>query len=842
MSGRGGRDRSRRWSPPPQQQISSSARFSDKSRPVNPPSRHLWVGNLSTHVTESVLADHFLQFGDLENLAFQPGRSYAFVNFKRDEDAIAAMNSLQGYIVAGAALRIEFAKADKMSATVRDDNYLHRRDEPRATNRNSPFSQRESRINQGDPDALLADGSRESDNATESPSKVLWISYPTHLRVDETTLRKAFSPFGEIEKISVFQGRNYAFVRFRSVMSACRAKETLHGKLFGTPRVHICFARSESGLSSSGRQLSRNDTPPNFRPTGRAGSSDDFQLDRNFRNLAKPGSNYLPPEMDYRDSDAMNFGRNETSRSSGQATFEQRRIHDLGADHRGYHNGPGRDAPDFHEFSPPKYPKRGPYPEEPWDLPEDPHLYREAKKLRTALPAENELPEYRFSDSDRAKHPFGPAMSDMPLLDEAESSRFKRIPDHSMNVNRPFVERNDHLMPPRDSFQSASGSFSTHLLDQKRITPDMPHPSMNKEWKWEGTIAKGGNAICRARCFPVGKVLDFLLPEFLDCTARTGLDMLSKHYYQATAAWVVFFVPHSDADISYYNEFMNYLGEKRRAAVSKLDDRNTLFLVPPSDFSEQVLKVPGKLSISGVVLRIELPPTPIVHSLPPTQERKDINTMPFHRDMLYSRSEQPSGVSSLPPGFSSPNNPRPGLGNTSAQPSRFSGYDHHRPDSSDGGSHDYTPNHHLQNSALMGKQGPPINQEYNSSYNNRGAVMSSSRDQMGSLQPDQLSQLASTFLGQQPRQPGNSSSGVERLSGFTGQSENPGLQRYAPVQVSQAPPGFSGGHQYQQPQMGSNSVSHGDAQEGEADTQKRLEATLQLAAALLQRIQQGKGS
>lgn len=33
------------------------------------------------------------------------------MNFRRDEDAIEALNSLQGSSVAGASLRIEFAKA-----------------------------------------------------------------------------------------------------------------------------------------------------------------------------------------------------------------------------------------------------------------------------------------------------------------------------------------------------------------------------------------------------------------------------------------------------------------------------------------------------------------------------------------------------------------------------------------------------------------------------------------------------------------------------------------------------------------------------------------------------------
>lgn len=81
--------------------------------------------------------------------------------------------------------------------------------------------------------------------------------------------------------------------------------------------------------------------------------------------------------------------------------------------------------------------------------------------------------------------------------------------------------------------------------------------------------------------------------------------MLSKHYYQAAGSWVVFFVPENDADMAAYNDLMSYLGDKQRAAVCKLGERSTLFLVPPSDFSEQVLRVPGKVSISGVILRFQ---------------------------------------------------------------------------------------------------------------------------------------------------------------------------------------------------------------------------------------------
>ena len=77
----------------------------------HPPSRHLWIGNLSHSIQEHELTNHFLQFGELETVAFQPGRSYAFLNFKRDDDAFAAINELQGFSIAGNPIRIEFTKA-----------------------------------------------------------------------------------------------------------------------------------------------------------------------------------------------------------------------------------------------------------------------------------------------------------------------------------------------------------------------------------------------------------------------------------------------------------------------------------------------------------------------------------------------------------------------------------------------------------------------------------------------------------------------------------------------------------------------------------------------------------
>lgn len=94
-------------------------------------------------------------------------------------------------------------------------------------------------------------------------------------------------------------------------------------------------------------------------------------------------------------------------------------------------------------------------------------------------------------------------------------------------------------------------------------------------------------------------------PEVINCSARTGLDTLTKHYAEAIGFEIVFFLPDSEDDFASYTEFLRYLGSKNRAGVAKFDDKTTtLFLVPPSDFLTKVLKVTGPERLYGVVLKL----------------------------------------------------------------------------------------------------------------------------------------------------------------------------------------------------------------------------------------------
>lgn len=74
------------------------------------PSNNLWVGNLSPEVTDSDLMDLFAQYGALDSVTTYSSRSYAFLFFKRVEDAKAAKSALQATPLRGIPIKIEFAK------------------------------------------------------------------------------------------------------------------------------------------------------------------------------------------------------------------------------------------------------------------------------------------------------------------------------------------------------------------------------------------------------------------------------------------------------------------------------------------------------------------------------------------------------------------------------------------------------------------------------------------------------------------------------------------------------------------------------------------------------------
>lgn len=399
---------------------------------------------------------------------------------------------------------------EKSSASTHDDHYSRPRDEPRSSARGSTFPQRDSRTRHSSSDPIYNNRNPkpESDKA-EQPSEVLWVGFPQSMTVDEDSLWNAFAPFGEIEKISVFPGRTFAFVRYKHVNSASRAKNSLQGKLFNNPRVRISFARGDSGTSNSSRNLINDPPSPRVRRHDRYHENEHTRRSRSPR--------YMEPEGF---DDGMSFDRKRNRMTGRNPPFEPPRFQDvepdIGLPGNIYgRNTPIRDrmAPDFHDFPSQSFRRQGPLYDDEWDLPEDELVYHGAKKPKSnVIPPEPELPEYPFSESEQVKHvlPRAPEFSHHDMIDN-NLGRFgyhKQIPDPPVNIpQQPYVARGNSGNLSYDTLPTGPVSSAQNPVGWKRPTPE----PANEEWKWEGIIAKGGTSICRARCFPVGKVLDMNL-------------------------------------------------------------------------------------------------------------------------------------------------------------------------------------------------------------------------------------------------------------------------------------------------------------------------------------------
>lgn len=398
----------------------------------------------------------------------------------------------------------------------RNADYSDRRDGPHPKARVSPYSQRDSRARRSSPDQSYPNKSKMSDKNAE-PSEVLWVGFPAQLKMDEFVLRKAFSPFGEIEKITAFPGRTYAFIRFRNIMAASRAKETLHGKLFGNPRVHICFAKNDLGPSNRERNM-MNDPPS---PRGSYGRSGSFHSDRDYNDMRGDHRIRSPPYMpslDHGDHEEMGLDRSMNLWPSRNNIHDRRWVpqgSELGFPRNRYdrsYSPPRNLRSRDREFSPENYPRQGPMYEDPWDLPEDVSFLRGARKREPDhFPPENELPEYPLEDLERTKHVFSYDTPQSRIHEKNYNSRHSGY--RPMNSGQPYVERDDHLNASRDDFQVSSKPLPLPLphLDKKKLTPDLRESSSKEVWRWEGMISKGGTPVCRARCFPVGKPPDMVL-------------------------------------------------------------------------------------------------------------------------------------------------------------------------------------------------------------------------------------------------------------------------------------------------------------------------------------------
>ena len=76
----------------------------------NTPSPNIWVGNVDPNVTEHELRTCFDRFGAIDRVKLHPQKNCAFVNFVDLNSALAAKAEMNGFLLFGQALRVNFGK------------------------------------------------------------------------------------------------------------------------------------------------------------------------------------------------------------------------------------------------------------------------------------------------------------------------------------------------------------------------------------------------------------------------------------------------------------------------------------------------------------------------------------------------------------------------------------------------------------------------------------------------------------------------------------------------------------------------------------------------------------
>lgn len=594
------------------------------------PSRLLWVGNVASEASEALLTQLFGTYGAVDNVSAYPARCYAFIEFKALEDAKVAKAGLQGRVVKGQSLRIEFARPAKpsrhlwiwgVSETITKDQleaefkkFGALEDFKLLRDRNSALAEFK-RIQDASAavkglnkkyvngDELRVDFLRSqpvkrgyggvetfSQNMTEEkgskegdPSETLWIGFPPPARVDEEGLRRAFILFGEVERITTFTDRSYCFVQFRNVDEASRAKEGLQGRLFNDPRVLIRFSSNEGAPRRTVKDEGHFFPPPHQR--GSLVHAELVGTRSPFGAVEWPGPS------------SPNMNMHPSSRHFALQ-------HDVSRPVMGFGRQAGGGGPGGFMGSPLL---RGGMPDArgvPFDGNEllvnsrlENFSARPVLEDRVIIDRDYAQREYKRVKIGMARHSAGPVergpMFDVRPVEGHEKPQMGGID----LLHSPFYKAQPGLFMDSGA-QAGFMQGNTEPLFKPGNTTQEPVA----KWKWQGTIAKAGTFVCRVQSFPVGKGIDGSLPGVVNCVARTSLDVLAQHFYQAADFGVIYFVPNGDNESASYQDFVRYLGDKHRAGVANMGDGTTIFLVPPSDFAEKVLNLHGGC-LFGLVIK-----------------------------------------------------------------------------------------------------------------------------------------------------------------------------------------------------------------------------------------------
>eukprot|EP00276_Gloeochaete_wittrockiana_P022185 CAMPEP_0184335814 /NCGR_PEP_ID=MMETSP1089-20130417/4312_1 /TAXON_ID=38269 ORGANISM="Gloeochaete wittrockiana, Strain SAG46.84" /NCGR_SAMPLE_ID=MMETSP1089 /ASSEMBLY_ACC=CAM_ASM_000445 /LENGTH=517 /DNA_ID=CAMNT_0026660657 /DNA_START=115 /DNA_END=1664 /DNA_ORIENTATION=+ len=151
----------------------------------------------------------------------------------------------------------------------------------------------------------------------------------------------------------------------------------------------------------------------------------------------------------------------------------------------------------------------------------------------------------------------------------------------------------------------AEPKLADPLPESTYVAPDQQSAPLEQTKSppvWEGELTKNGVLVCRMTGHRLSKTIpDNILPPTLDMKLRAPLDSL-KPLLKKKTKYLLYFRPINDSAEVAYRDFIKYLADLKRAAVIKMEAQGrTLYLIPPSDFSKNVLNIKRGKFLYGVI-------------------------------------------------------------------------------------------------------------------------------------------------------------------------------------------------------------------------------------------------
>ncbi|XP_003739762.1 nucleolysin TIAR-like [Galendromus occidentalis] len=202
---------------------SSAIQQQTPHRPDTSKHHHIFVGDLSPQIETSDLREAFSPFGEIsdcrvvKDATTQKSKGYGFVSFTNKQDAENAIHTMDGSWLGSRAIRTNWASRKPNHKETGSYIGGHHR----ALNYDEVFAQ-------------------------SSPSNcTVYCGGLNQMASSEDFLRQAFDEFGEIVDIRLFKDKGYAFIKFNSKESACRAIVARHNSDIGGQAVKCSWGKEQ---------------------------------------------------------------------------------------------------------------------------------------------------------------------------------------------------------------------------------------------------------------------------------------------------------------------------------------------------------------------------------------------------------------------------------------------------------------------------------------------------------------------------------------------------------------------------------------------------------------------